>query len=317
VDVPLTHTHQLRALINNGKPVSFDVLEKFPVPVVASVFKLYLLELPDPVVSSQVYEVIKTIYSSSATDGNEEARVQVIQNTLGQLRLANIATLDAITTHFARLIELTSADEEYISRLATILAPCILRPKLENTLTMNEKYNYRLVRDLFGHKDQIFGELKRQSSLKLRESNNPNPAAAAARRARGLSTDERSRRDMEQERHHAVIEAAARSRGVSPAGTSRIRRERSPHRMSGGADTRFPVAVHRQSLEVPGAATTPEKSNGGAHAPPAIPVPATHLAEPASEPAVPVTGAAPGEDKPVMSATGGPYQDFPVGAVEE
>jgi RhoGAP domain len=311
--------HQLRAIINNGKQPSYDTLEKFQLPVVASVLKLYLLQLPDPVVSSQIYDVIKTIYTSAATEGNETARVQVVQNALGQLRLANIATLDALTTHFTRLIELTSADEDYISRLATILAPCILRPRLENTLTMNEKYSYRLVRDLLAHKDQIFGELKRQSSLKQRQDGPPALAASSAasfRRARGLSTDERSRKDMELERQHAVVEAA-RSRGVSPGGGSRIRRERSPNRMSGGAESRFPVAVHRQSLEVPGhlsptvaGSSSPgaDKSNGSTVTPssPVTAPPPTTLAPKISD-----------DDKPLTYATGGPLQDFPEGGGEE
>jgi len=45
-DVPLAATHRLRALINTGKPIPHEVLEKFEVPIVASVLKLYLLELP-------------------------------------------------------------------------------------------------------------------------------------------------------------------------------------------------------------------------------------------------------------------------------
>jgi len=46
VDVPLAATHRLRALINTGKPIPHEVLEKFEVPIVASVLKLYLIELP-------------------------------------------------------------------------------------------------------------------------------------------------------------------------------------------------------------------------------------------------------------------------------
>jgi hypothetical protein len=46
VEVPLPLTHRLRAEINNGKPVSPEVLERFEIPIVASVLKLYLLELP-------------------------------------------------------------------------------------------------------------------------------------------------------------------------------------------------------------------------------------------------------------------------------
>lgn len=200
--------------------------------------------------SSHVYEIIKTIYSTTATDVDEGTRVAVLQSTLGQLRLANIATLDAICTHFTRLIELTSADETYVTALANALAPCILRPRLENTLTMNERYSYRLVRDLFAHKDSIFGELKRASTL--------THSASGAQRPRAISTDESNRRANMEERQRAI--AAQRSpRGVSPGPSNRSsgshRRDRS--------QTRFPVnannsptesrraPTNRGSLEVP------------------------------------------------------------------
>ena len=200
--------------------------------------------------SSHVYEIVKTIYSTTATDVDEATRVAVLQSTLGQLRLANIATLDAICTHFTRLIELTSADETYVAALANALAPCILRPRLENTLTMNERFSYRLVRDLFAHKDAIFGELKRASTL--------THSASGSQRPRAISTDESNRRANMEERQRAI--AAQRSpRGVSPGPSNRSsgshRRDRS--------QTRFPVnannsptesrkaPTNRGSLEVP------------------------------------------------------------------
>lgn len=205
--------------------------------------------MADSLVSSHVYEIVKTIYSTTATDVDEATRVAVLQSTLGQLRLANIATLDAICTHFTRLIELTSADETYIAALANALAPCILRPRLENTLTMNERYSYRLVRDLFAHKDAIFGELKRASTL--------THSASGSQRPRAISTDESNRRANMEERQRAI--AAQRSpRGVSPGPSNRSsgshRRDRS--------QTRFPVntnsptearkaPTNRGSLEVP------------------------------------------------------------------
>ena len=200
--------------------------------------------------SSHVYEIVKTIYSTTATDVDEATRVAVLQSTLGQLRLANIATLDAICTHFTRLIELTSADETYVAALANALAPCVLRPRLENTLTMNERFSYRLVRDLFAHKDAIFGELKRASTL--------THSASGSQRPRAISTDESNRRANMEERQRAI--AAQRSpRGVSPGPSNRSsgshRRDRS--------QTRFPVnannsptesrkaPTNRGSLEVP------------------------------------------------------------------
>lgn len=46
VDVPLSQTHALRNKVNDGKPFSPDVLSEFDIPTVASLLKLYLLELP-------------------------------------------------------------------------------------------------------------------------------------------------------------------------------------------------------------------------------------------------------------------------------
>ncbi|KAF2764801.1 hypothetical protein EJ03DRAFT_331511 [Teratosphaeria nubilosa] len=264
VDVPLAATHHLRNQINTGKPIPLELLEKYEIPIVAAVLKLYFLELPDSLVSSHVYEIVKTIYTTTAQSASKNARVQVIQSTLGQLRLANIATLDALVTHFTRLIELTNADEAYVTQLATILSPCILRPKQETGLSMAEKYNVRLIKDLFAHKDAIFGELKRQSSLTHTNS-------GATRSARAVSTDESRRREHMEERQRAI---AAAQQAQAMAGSSRSRAT-SPgpgvHRnRSRGPETRFPVSTaganvgrgimsptssvtssHRDSLSVP------------------------------------------------------------------
>ncbi|KAJ5938215.1 hypothetical protein N7454_004557 [Penicillium verhagenii] len=224
----LSHTHQLRNALNNSKADYREILPNFEIPTVASVLKLYLLELPDSLVSSQVYEIVKTIYSTTAHETTEEGRIKVLQSTLGQLRLVNIATLDAIMTHFTRLIDLTSADEQYIAAMAQVLSPCILRPRIESSLTMDERHSYRLIRDLFAHKDAIFGELKRQSSaLGISTSSRP----------RAISTDESNRRAAMEARQRAIVN---RSRATSPTNRQRHRRDRS----SGASETgRFPINV--------------------------------------------------------------------------
>jgi hypothetical protein len=220
---------------------------------------------------------MKTIYSTKAAESSDSARISVLQNTLSQLRLANIATLDALMTHFTRLIELTSADEAYVASLATTLSPCILRPKTETSMTMEEKYSYRLIRDLFTHKDAIFNELKRASSLS-------HSTSVETRRPRAISTDESNRKANMEARARAIISAggSSKNRAVSPAPSPRgHRRDRS----SGGPETRFPIAasptvhdhdhvhprpagqsVMRHSLEVPDASappTAPEESSNG------------------------------------------------------
>lgn len=117
---------------------------------------------------------------------------------------------------------------------------------------MNERHNYRLVRDLFAHKDAIFGELKRQSSvLGLGSTSN---------RPRAISTDESNRRAAMEARNRAIVD---RSRANSPAPQRKHRRDRS----SGASETgRFPIhvtspterrAATRSSLDVPAKAESP------------------------------------------------------------
>ncbi|KXG47650.1 Fps/Fes/Fer/CIP4 homology [Penicillium griseofulvum] len=233
-EVDLSITHKLRQVLNNSKADYAEALPQFEIPVIASVLRLYLLELPDSLVSSQVYEIVKTIYSTTAHETTEEGRIKVLQSTLGQLRLVNIATLDAIMTHFTRLIDLTSANEEYITSLAQAFSPCILRPRIESSLTMNERHSYRLIRDLFAHKDTIFGELKRQSSALGITSSGSN-------RPRAISTDESNRRAAMEARQRAIVN---RSRATSPANRQRHRRDRS----SGASEIgRFPINVSSPS----------------------------------------------------------------------
>ena len=279
--MPLAATHHLRHAINTGKAIPREVLERYEIPIVASALKLYLLELPgkmveinpiyiyeilirrpsltvtiDSLVSSQVYEIIKTIYSTPDSSTSPQTRISVLQNTLGQLRLANIATLDALTTHFTRLIELTSADEPYVSSLASNLALCVLRPRTENSLTMHERHSYRLIRDLFEHKEEIFGELKRASTLSHTPSGG---AASSASRIRAISTDESNRRANMEARNRAI---ASKSRNSSPAPHANGRSHRRD-RSSDPPATRFPIQTSsptivdpprrgvRASLEVP------------------------------------------------------------------
>lgn len=300
IDVPLAATHHLRNSINDGKPVPRELLERYEIPIVASVLKLYLLELPgkleivlrrlikltilDSLVSSQVYEIVKTIYnttsdamaSTDSPDSIDSApRIKVLQSTLGQLRLNNIATLDALMTHFTRLIDLTSAEDAYVTQLAQTLAPCILRPRAESSLTMEERHAYRLVRDLFEHKEAIFGELKRQSST-LSHSN------SMSNRQRAISTtDESSRRQAMEARAKAINQERQRAKSPNPG--NRHRRDHS----TGGSIGRFPVVASprpdqgnlpkpakRSSLEVPGSTDssptmtrTDTDPRGGAEAP--------------------------------------------------
>lgn len=175
--------------------------------------------------------------------------------------------------HFTRLVDLTSADDAYVSSLAASMAPCILRPRTETSITMEEKHAYRLICDLFAFKDAIFGALKRMSSLTHTGS------VGTGNRPRAISSDESNRRAHMEERQRAILEKASggRSRATSPAPSPRGAGHRHD-RSIGGPETRFPIHTspaaasdrHRPSL---GSAIGPKRTSlevpGGAGEQPA------------------------------------------------
>ncbi len=118
---------------------------------------------------------------------------------------------------------------------------------------MNERYSYRLIRDLFDHKEAIFGELKRQSSS-LGGLGGPAAVGANARSRALSSTDESNRRAAMEARQKAILEQ--RSRDRSPAPANRHRRDKS----TDGSMGRFPVVASPQI----GPAAKPSGGNGQA-----------------------------------------------------
>lgn len=166
VSVPLKASHSLRRELNDATPQAFprEVLGQYDPPVVASVLKLYLVELPDSLIPSQHYDVIKTIYAQHANDEDPRQRIAAIQNTFTNLRVSNIATLDAIIKHLTRLVTITSAGPQYIAQLSQEFSHCILRPRSQSALTIGDRHVYLLIHDLLTHGAQVFKELKRQNS---------------------------------------------------------------------------------------------------------------------------------------------------------
>lgn len=179
VNVPLEETHKLRKEINNGQEIPKSVLDKYLPPVIASVLKLYFLELPDSVVSSKFYEHIKNIYSdtpikssdappSSVTSTNK--RIKSIQLILKESKIPCLITLDAIAKHIERLIKFANPGEEYMVQIAHELGRLILRPKQQNATTMDDRHPYLFIRDVLEHREAIFEGLRRQGSSSSRKS---------------------------------------------------------------------------------------------------------------------------------------------------
>lgn len=176
VPVKLQSTHQLRREIETKKNFNDELLSSYAPEVVASVLKLYLLELPDSLVPNQVYDLIKSIYNQFGSDDDEKSRINGITNVFKELNRPNIATLNALSTHFQRLISILkegNKDNETIWKsfqngISQELSNCIIRPRNSNNVNINDRFTFRFLNDLLNNKTEIFKELRNN----LNNSNN-------------------------------------------------------------------------------------------------------------------------------------------------
>lgn len=184
--VHLSKVHALRFQLNELTDVKQirGFLNQSEAPTVTNVLKLYFLELPDSIVPYSYFDLIKTLYQNYPVASNDEnidkSRITGLQNTLLELPVSNLATLDALLTHLTRLVNIVSSKNEELAttlktRLCREFGNMVLRPKVEIGLEeknvhvdalATELLQQNLMIDLFENKDAIFGELRRRSSNK-------------------------------------------------------------------------------------------------------------------------------------------------------
>lgn len=185
--VHLSKIHELRFQLNELSDIHeiSNVLKKWEPKMVANVLKLYFMELPDSVIPNTYFDLIQTLYQSypveSHDDEADKSRITGLQNTLTELPVCNLATLDSILTHLKRLINIIGSKNEQLgqtlqTRLSKEFGALILRPKRgaselhgKNINSFNltmESLQQNFIKDLFTHKEVIFGELRKRNSRK-------------------------------------------------------------------------------------------------------------------------------------------------------
>ncbi|EGW33978.1 uncharacterized protein SPAPADRAFT_134326 [Spathaspora passalidarum NRRL Y-27907] len=187
--IHLAQVHKLRSELNdnNSDPQYINsILEQNHPLVITNVLKLYFMELPDSIVPRTNYDVIKLLYLNYPPNDESKtsSRINGLQNILCDLPKCNIATLDALLTHIARLINIIGSKDETLavtlqSSLAKEFAPLVLRQKEQSEL--NDKHQVNFITDLLNHKETIFTELRRQSSTRPANSASRDNSAHVSR----------------------------------------------------------------------------------------------------------------------------------------
>ncbi|ODV95706.1 hypothetical protein PACTADRAFT_3392 [Pachysolen tannophilus NRRL Y-2460] len=187
IPVKLQLTHDLRNKLNNllldndesrySIKTMQEIYNTYGSPsIIASVLKLYLLELPDSLIPNEYFDLIKSLYAQfvGSDEANTEKRITGLINFLSNLPTCNIATLDSILTHFTRMISTVGQDSKednqkeminkFVSNISNEFSTLILRSSTNNSSSSSAGlFTSKLVKDLLEHKVQIFDELKKQS----------------------------------------------------------------------------------------------------------------------------------------------------------
>ncbi|KAI7900385.1 uncharacterized protein BX663DRAFT_458515 [Cokeromyces recurvatus] len=171
-NLPLDRVYAARDEINisSKKLLTIDMLKKFDLLLLASLVRLYLLELPQCLFTFELYEPCKLIYSNHQ---DQNSRLASISKLLATLPTSNYHTVMLLFQHFHKLIQEIKTDTQQCTiSIAKTFSYILLRPQIETNISLHERYSQRLLQDLIENYDLIFT----QESYKAQEKNSTRPS---------------------------------------------------------------------------------------------------------------------------------------------
>lgn len=205
--VKLSLTHELRNKLNKTQfkeeSEILDILTqgKYDSSVIASVIKIYLLELPEALIPNDLMDILRALYQKyppssiesveipkedeEILNENENKRITGLYTTLASLSKPHLATLDAIMTHFYRLNKIIKMAEPKKDMTNTkdgdtgteISSVYVSSEEFVNEISRefanciihakvfdDNNLGFKIFHDLLTQKKVIFKQLKRQAS---------------------------------------------------------------------------------------------------------------------------------------------------------
>ncbi|XP_073508837.1 unconventional myosin-IXa isoform X2 [Phyllobates terribilis] len=98
-------------------------LDDYNIHVIASVFKQWLRELPNPLMTFELYEE----FLRSMGLGERKETVRGVYSVIDQLSRTHLSTLERLIFHLVRIAQQEETNRMSANALAIVFAPCILR----------------------------------------------------------------------------------------------------------------------------------------------------------------------------------------------
>ncbi|XP_062867541.1 rho GTPase-activating protein 24 [Trichomycterus rosablanca] len=153
-----TLVKELQEAFDAGEKPSFD--SSTDVHTVASLLKLYLRELPEPLVPFSRYQQF-LLCGKKIPTGREQGLLE-LKNLLHELPVANFNLLKYICQFLSEVQSHSSTNKMSIQNLATVFGPNILRPKAEDpeSIIGGTAAVQHLMSELIGEHSMLFSREK-------------------------------------------------------------------------------------------------------------------------------------------------------------
>jgi len=119
---------EIKDIINSGKNLTITD-ETYNVHVLAGIVKLFLRELPEPLLTFELYDPLVTL-SSSLKESPEKSLAE-IKTRLSKLPRGNFVVLKYLTNFLQQVCSHTGNNKMTASSLSVIFGPNLLRPEKE------------------------------------------------------------------------------------------------------------------------------------------------------------------------------------------
>ncbi|KAI8977256.1 hypothetical protein BDF20DRAFT_975548 [Mycotypha africana] len=153
--IPMEEMNRIIEQINNlaGSKLKKKLEEFDNLIILANIIRVYLLELPECLLTYDLYEPIKILYASQYHD--DESRLLSISKLLATLPSPNYYTLKALSKHLNKTLKEMKTDK-LLNHLISNFAHILMRPKVSTPVNVHDRHPKRIVRDLFTQYDILF-----------------------------------------------------------------------------------------------------------------------------------------------------------------
>ncbi|XP_039606736.1 rho GTPase-activating protein 24 isoform X2 [Polypterus senegalus] len=161
---------ELQDAFDCGEKPSFD--SNTDVHTVASLLKLYLRELPEPVIPFAKYE--EFLLCTKLLSKDEDSGMKDLAKQVKSLPLVNYNLLQYICRFLDEVQSYSGVNKMSVQNLATVFGPNILRPKVEDPVAIMEGtvLVQQLMSILIGKHDKLFPKEEDQIVLEVCNNNN-------------------------------------------------------------------------------------------------------------------------------------------------